>query len=101
MPRYTTFPLFASVHVTPLANKKLFVYNDLGYSLNTTISYPGLYEEVGMGYRWMFKKHFGMSLNIGYSLKQMQNIQIEYKNGREETAYTTRHSIIAGLGFVF
>ncbi|MDR1601048.1 MAG: hypothetical protein LBS42_01290 [Tannerella sp.] len=100
-PHYTTFPIYASVHVTPFRHKKLFFYNDLGYSLNTKISYPGLHEELGAGYKLMFKKHFGLSFNLGYSLRQMRNIRIEYNDGRKKNASTTRHSLSAGFGFVF
>ncbi|MDR1555633.1 MAG: hypothetical protein LBS88_01210 [Tannerellaceae bacterium] len=100
-PHYSTFPLFASIHITPFEHKKLFLYNDLGYSLDTKISYPGLHEELGVGYKLMFRKHFGLSFHLGYSLKQMQNIIIEYDNGMKGTFYTTRHSLSAGFGFVF
>ncbi|MDR1382149.1 MAG: hypothetical protein LBJ47_11815 [Tannerella sp.] len=99
-PHYSTFPVFVSVHVTPFKYKKLFFYNDLGYSLDTKISYPGLHEELGAGYKLMFKKHFGLSFNLGYNLKQMQNIIIN-DNGMTGTSYTTRHSLSAGMGFVF
>jgi hypothetical protein len=100
-PEYSTFPIFASVHVTPLKNKKVFFYNDLGYSLDTKVFYPGLHEKVGAGYKLMFKKHFGLAFNLGYSLKQMQNILIEHYSGMKETSYTTRHSLLAGIGLVF
>ncbi|MDR1116293.1 MAG: hypothetical protein LBL33_09175 [Tannerella sp.] len=101
MPHYSTFPLFASVQVSPFKHRKLFFYNDLGYSLDTEISYSGLHEELGVGYKLMFRKHFGLSFNLGYNLKQMQNILIEHENGRKKMSFTTRQSLSAGFGFVF
>jgi hypothetical protein len=101
MPHYSTFPLFASIQVSPFRHRNLFFYNDLGYSLDSRISYPGLHEELGAGYKLMFRKHFGLSFNLGCSRKQMQNILIQHENGRIETSHTTRHSLSAGFGLVF
>ena len=99
-PRYTTFPIYASIQFNPIYYSNWFLYNNIGYSLNSNISYPGLHYEAGIGYQWKFKKHFGIFLNAGYTLKQMQNIKIQYEN-KTELANTTRQSLFTGFGFIF
>jgi len=99
-PNYTTFPIYASVHFSPASHTNWYLYNNLGYSLDTKISYPGLYYEAGIGYKWLLKKNFGLFLNAGYNLKQMQNIEAKYIN-KIELLYTTRQSLCFGFGLFF
>ena len=100
-PQYTTFPVYTAVHFYPLTNRKFFVYSYIGYGLNTKISNPGLHFEVGTGYQWMFRKHFGLGINAGYNLKQMRVEYIDEDQNHSEMLFHTRHSLSAGLSIIF
>jgi hypothetical protein len=55
-----------------------YVFTDLGYAIPfkteegiQTFS-NGVMWNIGVGYSYMFKKHFGLNFNVGYSLQQIE-----------------------------
>jgi hypothetical protein len=90
-PDYNTFPVFTSVHYSPLNNlQNVYTYTNLGYAVtNNNDTYSGVMWDLGVGYKKMFRTHFGLNLQIGYNLKQFQSID------------RTRHSIALGIGVIF
>ena len=96
----SSYPIYSSVHFYPFSHFNGYMYSNLGYSLNTKITYPGLYYDAGIGHQWMFRKHFGLFLSAGYKVKQIRNIEMRYEN-KTKYSHTTRQSLSANFGFVF
>lgn len=108
-PGYNTFPIYGTFRYRPL--QKIYdgyVYTDLGYGVfkNDNIT-PGWVWNVGIGYTKMFAKRFGLNFQLGYNLKEFDNIP-SFKVGFEsdEINYvgkksSIRHSISFGIGLVF
>lgn len=108
-PGYNTFPIYGSFRYRPL-QKMLngYVFTDLGYGAfkNDNIT-PGWMWNAGIGYTKMFRKHFGLNLQLGYNLKEFGGIpsyEVNLENG--EINYvgkksSIRHSISFGIGLVF
>jgi hypothetical protein len=90
-PGYNTFPVFASVHYSPLNNlHSVYTYTNFGYAVtNKNDIYSGAMWDLGVGYKKMFRTHFGLNFQIGYNLKRFQSID------------RTRHSIAFGIGVIF
>lgn len=108
-PEITTFPIFASARYSPLKRTlSPYIYADAGYAFGTKISDRGILADLGIGYKHMFKKHFGIKFEIGYN---MQQIQVDRENiivfpasnsvTPSKGAAVFRHSISIGTGFIF
>lgn len=109
-PAITTFPIFASINYSSL--KKLlspYLYADIGYSFRTKISEKGFLGDLGIGYKWMFKKHFGMKFELGYNMQQIRVSKENIIVWPDEHGVTPainglsvfRHSISIGTGIIF
>lgn len=113
-PSYNTFPLFVSGHyqLLPVRLPGGYVYSNLGYSIgregNTTKGWLG---DLGLGYKKMFRKHFGLNFQLGYNLKQFKGIptyDVVIIPGAEpdfEVLYlgeknSLRHSLSVGIGLI-
>lgn len=96
-PGYNTFPVFAAIHYSPLKRlPNAYSYTNLGYAVIGKYStYKGLMWDLGVGYKKMFRSHFGLNFQLGYNLKKFQDNTGEYKPDR------TRHSISFGMGAIF
>ena len=108
-PKITTFPIFASARYSPLKRTlSPYIYADAGYAFGTKISDRGILADLGIGYKHMFKKHFGIKFEVGYN---MQHIQVDKENiivfptsnsvAPSKGASVFRHSISFGTGFIF
>lgn len=109
-PEITTFPVFASIKYAPLKHLLgYYIYTDAGYAFRTKISDKGGVTTVGFGYKRMYKKHFGIKLELGYN---MQQIRVSQENiivfpGPDGVVpiikglSVFRHSISFGTGFIF
>lgn len=108
-PEITTFPIFTSAKYSPLKyTLSPYIYADAGYAFGTKISDRGILTDIGIGYKHMFKKHFGIKLEVGYN---MQQIQVDKENiivfptsnsiVPSKGASVFRHSISFGTGFIF
>lgn len=92
LPNANTKPVFLAVQYAPLKKDlKPYVFTNIGYGLDGEEFYEGWLAEVGVGYKYMFKKHFGLKAEIGYN----------YKTFGSSDLHLTRHSILAGFGLVF
>lgn len=108
-PGYNTFPVYVTFRYRPFTKlPKSYVFTDLGYGLfkNDNVA-PGWMWNAGIGYTKMFRKHFGVNLQLGYNLKQFGGIpsyEVDLVNG--EFNYigkksSIRHSVSFGFGLVF
>lgn len=97
---HRTFPIFLAAQYSPLKNNlKLFLFSNLGYSLSDKeddFTVGGLLFETGVGYKYMYSKHFGVKLELGYNFKSFAKNE-EYD--RYRTSY--RNSLTMGIGLVF
>jgi len=100
---HSSFPVYASVHFYPMRGLDGFLYSNLGYSLDTKISYPGVFYEAGIGYQWLFRRHFGLFLTAGYNFKQLRNVRMHEFLGESNVklTHTTRQSLSLSFGFIF
>lgn len=99
-PGYNTFPVFAIIHYTP-AKKRIpnaYLYTNLGYAIEGSNSSGGLLYDIGIGYKKMFRKHFGLNFQFGYNLKQFKTL---YFYPTPKNRYDTRQSLSFGFGFIF
>ncbi len=100
-----SFPVFATIHYKLFKNNSFFLFGNGGYAFKTENTVSGLLAEAGLGYKKMFKKHFGLNFHIGYHLKQFNldtandNLFIIHKETRPGTQ--TRHSLSFGVGLIF
>lgn len=108
-PGYSTFPIFGTFRYRPLL-KHLngYVFTDLGYGVfKREDIQPGWLWNAGIGYTKMFRKHFGLNLQLGYNLKEFGDIpsyEIDFE--KQEINFvgkksSVRHSISLGIGLVF
>ncbi|MBR3951425.1 MAG: outer membrane beta-barrel protein [Bacteroidaceae bacterium] len=91
-----------------------YLFTDLGYAIPFKTSEGiqtfsnGVMWNIGVGYSYMFKKHFGLNFNVGYYLQQIQGtptLIIEHPIGRTDVGIIAqnnlRHSIGVTLGLIF
>ncbi len=105
-PSYNTFPLFASAHYSPLKkHTNFYTYTNVGYAIvGKQETYKGAMWDLGVGYKKMFRRHFGLNFQVGYNWKQFQNvpsyvmIEDAMLPSRNDN---TRSSISLGLGLIF
>lgn len=99
-PGYNTFPVLATLQFFPLNTiPKGYIYTDMGYAIKTSTSIPGFLGNFGIGYKHMFRNHFGLKLQLGYNYKQLKKGLLDIDN---MVYYTqNRHSIAFGIGVVF
>lgn len=106
-PGYNTFPIFASAHYSPLKHlTDLYTYTNIGYAvIDKQTTNTGLMWDLGIGYKKMFRPHFGLNFQIGYNLKQFRDIDtyIMTENTIQQVKSTNniRNSISFGIGLVF
>lgn len=100
-PGYNTFPVFTTMHFSPLKHYiPFYLFISPGYALKTNNSFQGAVCDLGAGYKRMFKKHFGMKFDLSYNLKNFRDKAYD-TNGKQFTYTATRHSLSIGLGFIF
>ncbi|MDR2969490.1 MAG: hypothetical protein LBV32_07805 [Tannerellaceae bacterium] len=103
-PWYTIFPVFAKALYSPLSTTdKPYVFTKLGYGIGTEYSNAGLLFNPGVGYRIMFRKHFGINFMLGYHLQSVRyDVFIEDGIGSYAIpTHNNRHSLSFGVGFIF
>ncbi|NDV57709.1 hypothetical protein [Bacteroides sp. 519] len=103
---HNTLPVFATCYYSPLTKlPRAYVYSNLGYAIgNETHFTRGMLFDLGIGYRKMFKKHFGLNFQIGYNLKQFRGDRLNWWDTDEivvEKYSQFRHSLSIGFGFIF
>jgi hypothetical protein len=121
-PGANTLPLFATFRYRPFSNTKFadfYAFTNLGYSVSSDDGLdltPGFMGDLGIGWSKMFRKHFGINLQIGYNLKQFRlpvnyyydYDYYDYNSGDDYVTYPEfthmslwRHSLSFGFGLVF
>ena len=107
-PPHNTLPVFATVHYNPWESNPFYLFGNVGCGIKTETALSGLLVDAGLGYKMMFKKHFGLNFHFGYNLKQF-NMDIHnyiFEDGyiyyEDTTSGTqTRHSLSFGVGLIF
>ena len=91
-PDSMTFPLFVDVRGYLWDKRHTpFAYLDLGYAVRIVQDEAkGFMTDIGVGYKYMFKQHFGLNCTVAYSFKAVDRYFILY-----------RHSLSMGIGLVF
>lgn len=103
---YNTLPLFLTCYYSPLSKlPRAYTYTNLGYAIDKSSTFTkGMLFDLGIGYRKMFRQHFGLNFQIGYNLKQFRDEVIwvdEQLNFTHGNYSQWRHSISFGFGFIF
>lgn len=99
-PGYNTFPVFATLQYFPLQTiPKGYVFTDVGYAFKTSTAVPGFLWNLGIGYKHMFRYHFGIKMQLGYNFKHLKNSLLDTDNMNFYSRY--RHSFIIGMGVIF
>ena len=106
-PGYNTLPVFATLQYFPIIQlPSAYVYTNLGTAIKSSNTYSGLMFDIGLGYRKMFKKHFGLNFQLGYNLKHINDTPI-YRLSSDNQSYdiqnvnSIRHSLSLGIGVIF
>lgn len=108
-PDGTMYPLYATVHYSPLSSQpNAYAYANLGYALGLGDANKGVTSGLGIGYKWMLRKHFGLKFTMGYNLQQIKVPQedVFIFDGTDiinpdKGVSMWRHSFTVGFGFVF
>ena len=100
---YNTFPLFASLHYAPLKkHTDLYAFTNIGYAvIGKQETYTGMMWDLGIGYKKMFRSHFGLNFQFGYNLKQFRNINSDVTSDIMQRENSTRSSLSLGIGVIF
>lgn len=107
---FHTVPVFAAFRYAPFrAALSPYVFTDIGYAIDTSVSDNGVLWELGVGYKRMFRKHFGMKFEAGYSLQQIRLTEKNFilipdgdGNYPSVSPFSMfRHSLLLGIGLVF
>jgi hypothetical protein len=99
-PGYNTFPVFATIQHFPLQIfPEGYVYTDAGYAFKTSDATPGFLWNLGIGYKRMFREHFGLKAQFGYNLKQLKSNRWIVEDTRNPSQH--RHSLMLGVGVIF
>lgn len=104
-PGYNTFPLFASIHYSPLKqHTNFYVFANVGYALfGKQETYNGWVVDLGVGYKKMFSRHFGLNFQLGYNWKQFKDgggYVVESTEMYKKTN-SYRSSLSFGMGLIF
>lgn len=104
-PGFNSFPIFATVHYRPLSKlPKGYIYSNAGYAIGGSDFVPGFMFDLGIGYKKMFKRHFGLNFQLGYNLKHQRldnSIYLESQEIVYEKINRYRHSLALGVGLIF
>lgn len=74
---FNTFPVYAAFRYRPLSRiPAAYVYTNAGYGLFKSVNiYAGWVGDLGIGYQYMLRKHFGLNFQLGYNLKEFAGIE--------------------------
>lgn len=101
------FAPYLTVRLHPIAcHRNAYVFTDLGYAVpfNETKNFSeGWLWNAGIGYRYMFRKHFGLNFNVSYNLQQIIGTpyKVEDSNLSLLAKNNLRHSIGIAVGLIF
>lgn len=105
-------PVFATFRYRPFEvgfTKELYAFTSLGYGIpagdDDTLS-SGFMADLGVGWQKMFRRHFGINVQLGYGFHQFrQNNNYIWADGTDMVysvkASTGRNSLFVGFGLVF
>ncbi len=106
-PMYNIFPVFGSVQYMPLKgnNNIPYLFSNVGYGLPLQIVNYGLMTDLGLGYKLVNSKQFGLNVQFGYNYQQTL-IEVEItpqpsKFTGNPIVFQNRHSLFLSLGVVF
>lgn len=107
-PVHENFAFLGIIRYRPIVkHRNFFLFGDVGYapSFGSESIPRGWVFNTGAGYCVMFRRHFGLSLQLGYMLNQFiyrepQAYMIP-QEGYSGSAAFLRHSLGASISFVF
>ncbi|MDH6313100.1 MULTISPECIES: hypothetical protein [Bacteroidales] len=102
---FNTLPIYLTAHYKPLYKLPSgYIFSNLGYGLDTSDFIPGALFDIGIGYKKMFRKHFGLNFQLGYNLKQQKG-NLGYIDEKQQIVHDKinryRHSLSFGIGLIF
>lgn len=102
---HNTLPLFLTCHYAALPSvPRVYGFTYLGYAIGSSNFTNGMLFDLGIGYKKMFRRHFGMNFQLGYNLKQFEGETLFFDNKEDLHAINYsqwRHSLSFGIGFIF
>jgi len=106
---YNTLPIFATVRYKAIKKvPDFYTFADLGYAISSFGGdfTNGITGSLGLGYTYMFAKHFGLNFQLAYNAKQFLDVPtyvIDIPSG--DVTYSernsVRHSLSFGIGMTF
>ena len=96
--------VFISHESTSLYQKHtdLYAFTNIGYAvIGKQETYTGMMWDLGIGYKKMFRSHFGLNFQFGYNLKQFRNINSDVTSDIMQRENSTRSSLSLGIGVIF
>lgn len=107
-PSFNTMPIFATLQYAPLKKaRNAYVFSDLGYAIKISDDFhPGFTGKLGIGYKLILAKHFGLNFRIAYDFKDFRKIRTTYfdeasQQGVSYDSNSKRHSVSFGVGMTF
>ena len=100
-PDFNTIPIYGTFRYSPITKiPKGYLYTNLGYGCfaNEAIS-SGWMWDLGIGYTKMFRKHFGLNFQIGYTIPQKALQKIKMQNFRVYLAANNLFTITKYSGY--
>lgn len=85
-----TMPLFLTGRFRPFERRGLsglYAFTDLGYAPGVGDYSPGLLWDIGVGWRKMWRRHFGINVQFGYGLKQFRTHYYDAENYSPDIYY--------------
>ncbi|EXY36446.1 hypothetical protein M145_1439, partial [Bacteroides fragilis str. 34-F-2 len=77
-------------------------FTNIGYAvIGKQETYTGMMWDLGIGYKKMFRSHFGLNFQFGYNLKQFRNINSYVTSDIMQRENSTRSSLSLGIGVIF
>ncbi len=101
IPSYNTLPVFAIVHYNPNKNIPFYLFGDTGYSFEMGSAVSGFLMDMGVGYKLLIKRNFGLNFQVGYNLKQFNGEIYDLEIENNISCTQTRQSLTFGIGFIF
>lgn len=105
-----TMPIFLTGRFRPFEGRVLngfYAFTDLGYAPHVGNYSAGMLWNLGLGWRKMFRSHFGINAQFGYGLNQFRTPYYEYDIASDNIHFTElhtniwRHSLRFSIGLLF
>lgn len=103
-----SYPIFGSLRYHPIQRLlPVYAYTNVGYGVvHNDQARRGWLFDLGVGYKHMFRRHFGLRFQLGYHLNEINGIEAVGQLGDMGVINfgkksIVRHSIAFGIGVIF